>query len=200
MDIIDLTMPLDEKTPTFPGDPALIIRRETVGKHGCGKTFLGLHTHVGTHIDVPSHMIADAKTLSDFPITKFVGEAIVVDVRGRRSIEPPFLGVNKGDIVFFLTAHSEKAYNTDYFTNNPVVTEKAAQSLANLGVSIVGLDSFTCDNEPYTVHKILLRNDILIVENLVNLQVLAGKRFQCTILPLKITAADGAPCRVIAKL
>ena len=60
------------------------------------------------------------------------------------------------------------------------------------------MDSFTPDNEPYDVHKIFLKNDVLIVENLIDLNKLSGKRFQCFIMPMKITNADGAPCRIIA--
>ena len=193
-------MPIDEKTPTFPGDPPITIKRHTVKEHTYGKTFLELHTHVSTHIDAPSHMIEHGKTLSDFPISKHVGEAIVIDVRGQKNIEPDLSKVKEHDIVFFLTSHSEKAYTSHYFENNPVITEKTAQQLVDLKVSIVGLDSFTPDNEPYSVHKIFLKHDILIVENLIHLEKLSGQRFTCFILPMKITDADGAPCRVVAVL
>ena len=60
--IIDLTMPIDEKTPNFPGDPILKIKRHNVKQHTYGKTFLEMHTHVSTHVDAPSHMINGAKT------------------------------------------------------------------------------------------------------------------------------------------
>ena len=200
MKVIDLTMPIDEKTPNFPGDPILKIKRHNVKEHTFGKTFLEIQTHISTHIDAPSHMIEDGKTLSDFPINKFVGDAIVIDVRGQENIEPNLSDVKEGDIVFFLTSHSDKAYEPDYFENNPVITEKTAQKLIEKRISIVGLDSFTPDNEPYNVHKIFLKNDVLIVENLIDLNKLSGKRFQCFIMPMKITNADGAPCRVIGIL
>ncbi len=200
MKVIDLTMPIDEKTPNFPGDPILNIKRHNVKEHTFGKTFLEIQTHISTHVDAPSHMIEDGKTLSDFPINKFVGDAIVIDVRGQKNIEPNLSGVKEGDIVFFLTSHSDKAYESDYFENNPVITEKTAQKLIEKRISIIGLDSFTPDNEPYNVHKIFLKNDVLIVENLIDLNKLPGKRFQCFIMPMKITNADGAPCRVIGIL
>lgn len=198
--ILDLTMPIDKRTPNFPGDPILKIKRHTVKEHTYGKTFLEIHSHVGTHIDAPSHMIDGGKTMSDFPIDKFIGEAIVVDLRGRKSIEADLSLVKKGDIVFFLTSHSRKAYDGDYFEDNPVISEKTALELVKKGISIVGLDSFTPDNEPYAIHKIFLKKDILIVENLINLETLANKRFQCFIMPLKISGADGAPCRVAGVL
>ena len=197
--IIDLTMPIDERTPTFPGDPKQEIKQlATIEKDGWSEKRLTFNSHFSTHIDAPLHMLEGGKTLTDFPLEKFIGEAIVLDVKGKREIETDLSNLKEGDIVFFLTEHSKKAYNEDYFKNNPVITEKTAQQLINRKISIVGLDSFTPDNEPFPVHKMFLKEDILIVENLVNLEKLAGKRFQCYILPLKIQDADGAPCRIIA--
>ena len=128
---------------------------------------------------------------------KFVGECIVLDVRGQKEIEANLDSIKKGDVVFFLTSHSDKVYEKDYFTSTPVLTQKTAQELVDKKIKIVGLDSPTPDNEPYTLHKLFFKHDILIVENLVNLKKLEGKRFQCYILPLKIKDGDGAPCRVI---
>ena len=142
-------------------------------------------------------MVANGKTLSDYPLEKFVGEGIVLDVRGQEEIEAKLDAVREGDIVFFLTSHSDKIYENDYFYNNPVLTPKTAQELVDKKVKIVGLDAPTLDNEPYTHHKLFFKHDILIVENLVNLKKLSGMRFQCYVLPLKIIDGDGAPCRVI---
>jgi len=197
MKIIDLTMPLDEKTPNFPGDPKIEIKRHTLPKYKVGKTFLSIHSHIATHIDAPSHMIENGKTLSDYPMEKFVGEAVVMDVLGMDKIEADLSTVKEDDIVFFYTDHSRKAYDPDYFQNNPVITKETGKALIEKKIKTVGLDSFTPDNEPYDIHKMFLSNDILIVENLVNLKSVTGRRFQCFILPLKLTHADGAPCRVV---
>lgn len=196
--IIDLTLPIDNKTPNWPGDPEIVIKQfSTVEKDAISKKVLTFHSHFSTHIDAPSHMIANGKTLSDYPMDKFVGEAIVLDVRGQKEIDTNLDSVKEGDIVFFLTSHSDKVYEKNYFTNNPVLSPKVAQGLVDKKIKMVGLDSPTPDNEPYTLHKLFFKHDILIVENLVNLKKLAGKRFQCYALPLKIKDGDGAPCRVI---
>ena len=76
-------------------------------------------------------MIAQWKTLSDYPIEKFVGEGIVIDVRGQKEIETNLNSVKKEDIVFFLTSHSDKVYDKDYFDTNPVLTAKTAQGLVD---------------------------------------------------------------------
>jgi kynurenine formamidase len=44
----------------------------------------------------------------------------------------------------------------------------------------------------------LSKNNILIVENLVNLNKIPSKEFNFTILPLKLKDATGSPVRAIA--
>ena len=201
MKVIDLSMPIDERTPVFPGGPKQVIEQlATIEKTDCNEKRLSFNSHFSTHMDAPAHMLTNGKTLTDYAVDKFVGECIVLDVRGQKEINANLDTVNEGDIVFFFTAHSDKAYDKDYFTTNPVISPKTAQALVYKKIKMVGLDAPTPDNEPYTLHKLFFKNDILIVENIVNLKKLAGKRFMCYVLPLKIHKADGAPCRVIAVL
>ena len=109
-----------------------------------------------------------------------------------------FLDIIKGnDIVLLLTGDTEKAYNEDFFKSSTVLEMNLAQKLVEKKVKIVGIDSWTIDQAPYNVHKLLFKNDILIVENLVNLDKLNGRRFECFVMPLKIKGTSGAPCRVI---
>lgn len=201
MGIIDLTMPIDEKTPVFPGDPKQEIKKfATIKKNGWNEKRLTFNSHFSTHIDAPFHMIEDGKKLTDFPIETFIGDAIVIEARNKVKIEPDLSKVRKNDIVFFFTGHTDKAYTDEFFKNNPVISIRTSQELIKKKIKIVGLDSYSPDNEPFEVHKLLFKHDILIVENLVNLGKLNGKRFKCFILPLKIKNADGAPCRVIGIL
>ncbi len=194
--IVDLSMFIDDKTPLFPGSPKQKIE-EMTEEGFIKKKNLAFDSHFGTHIDAPYHMLKNGKKLDDYPLEKLVGEAIVVDVAGQKIIKPDLKQVKEGDIVLLLTGQTKKMHSEDFFKDNPVITKETAEEFVKKKVSVVGIDSFTTDNEPYEVHKILLSNDILIVENLVNLEKLKGKRFKCIIMPLKIRNADGAPCRVI---
>lgn len=201
MQLFDLTMEIDDETPVFPGDPKQEIRQfASVEKDGWNVKRLTFNSHFSTHIDAPLHKIDGAKSLDNFPLSFFQGPAIVIDAFGQNPIEPDLSAVQKGDIVFFYTAQTDKRHSPSFTENNPVISRKTATALVEKGVKIVGLDSYTPDNEPYEIHDIFLNRDIPIVENLVNLKPLVGKRFECIIAPLKIRNADGAPCRVIAKL
>ncbi len=61
------------------------------------------------------------------------------------------------------------------------------------------MDTPSPDKDPYTVHRILLKEEILIIESLKNLsELLDVKKFEITALPAKFEA-DSAPVRVIAR-
>jgi len=196
--ILDLTMPIDSSTPNYPGEPECTVRQHsTVEDGGIAKKILCFHSHFSTHIDAPSHMIEGGKTLSDFPLATFIGDAIVMDVRGAQEIEPDLDMVREGDMVFFLTDQSRKP-KEKYFDDNPVLSLKTAEQLVERKARIIGIDSSTPDNAPYDIHKLFFKHDILIVENLVGLERLSGLRFRCIVLPLNIRDGDGAPCRVLA--
>ena len=198
MKVIDLTMTIDERTPVFPGSKKQeIVQSATIDEDGWNEKRLEFISHFSTHIDAPFHMIDTGKKLTDYKIETFIGDAIVIDVAGQGEIHANLDAVKEGDIVFFYTGHTEKAYSQEFFQNNPVISRETAEKLIAKKIRIVGLDSLTPDNEPYDIHKMLFRHGILIVENLVNLDKLKGKRFKCYIMPLKIKDADGAPCRII---
>jgi kynurenine formamidase len=198
MKLFDLTMPIDERTPTYPGDPKQEIEQiATIEKDGWTEKRLTFNSHFSTHIDAPIHMVKGGKKLTDFPLEKLIGEAVVIDVRGQKEIVADLENVKEDDIVFFFTGQTDKAYSDNFFKNEPVISMETAKGLIKKKAKIIGIDSFTPDHEPFEIHKLLLGNDILIVENLINLKELSGKRFQCFILPLNIAEADGAPCRVI---
>ena len=199
MKVLDLTMPIDERTPTFPGDTKQEIRQAaTIKDNGWNEKRLTFNSHFSTHIDAPFHMLEGGKKLTDYPIEHFIGDAIVVDARGTPKKEPNLADVKRNDIVLLETGHTKKAYSPEFYIDNPTITEGTAQELIDKQVKIVGIDSYTTDNEPFIIHKMLFKHDILLVENLVNLDKLTNKRFKCYIMPLNIKDGDGAPCRVIA--
>ena len=200
MKVFDLSMDVDENTPVFPGDQKQeLTQKAFIEKDGWNEKRLSFNSHFSTHIDAPLHMIDGGKSLSDFPVEYLTGEAICIDVHGQKTIESALEGVKANDIVFFYTGKTEQPLENLY-EDYPVLSRQTAEKLVETKVKIVGLDSWGPDGEPFSIHKILLGRNILIVENLVNLAPLAGKRFECFILPLKIRGGDGAPCRVIARL
>lgn len=201
--LIDLTLPFSPKTPVFPGDPPVKIDQVfTVAKDGVSVHSYSFAGHTCTHIDAPAHFVKGGKTLAQLPLDKFTGEGIVIDVRGKQEIDSDILNgikLPKDIIVFFWTDYVKKANEKNYFENHPVISEKLAHELVRQKVKIVGVDSPSPDKEPYSIHKIWLSKETLILENLCNLHLLFGKKFTAFAFPLKV-ATDGIPVRVVASL
>lgn len=196
--LIDLTMLINDKTPSWPEAKKQEIKQiSTVKQTGFNVKSLSFESHFGTHIDAPFHILNNGKKLEDFSLETFFGSAIVIPLD---SFEKYAKKIKKNDIVLLYTGQSKKAFDKDYFENTPLVSIGVAQKLVKKKVKIVGIDSSSMDNAPYKIHNLILSNNILIIENLANLDKLVGKRLELIVLPLKLDNADGAPCRVIAKL
>ena len=68
-------------------------------------------------------------------------------------------------------------------------------------LNLVGIDSPSIDlgkNTKFSVHHILAKNNVLILENLCNLEKISGVYFKLIVLPLKLKDATGAPVRAVA--
>jgi kynurenine formamidase len=185
MRIIDLTLPL-EKAEAYPGDPPMESSKlSTIATEGYNSRKLAITSHSGTHIDAPYHLLPEGRRLDDFPLETFMGEGIVLDLR---SGSPELSLVKENDIVLFCAGE------------DGAISENLAQALIGKKVKMVGIDSPSPDRPPFPVHKMLLGNDIPIVENLFGLERILGRRCMLYILPLKLGDADGAPCRAVAVL
>lgn len=203
---IDLTRTFVHGMAPYPGDaPPRIVQRNKIAREGYNGFVVTTGMHVGTHIDAPLHMIEGGKHLSEVPIGNFVGRGRLVDARGQEEISSGLLqGLElcRGDIVLVQTGFEDHFHDPPfYFGRYPAVTEDFAQVLVRSGVTLLGLDTPGPDRAaPFKVHKILLANEILIIENLVNLAPLReAKGFEVIALPVKYHC-DGGPVRVIARM
>lgn len=205
MHLIDLTHSFTASMPVFPGDPEALLRQVSDFQNGDGYTLFAVSTglHAGTHMDAPLHMIPNGAKLSDVAPERFFGRGVLVDARGKDVVDVALLkglALRRGDIVLVLTGFSERFRDPSYFQDYPAISEQFAEVLVRAGVSVLGLDTPSPDREPYAVHKRLLGNGVLIIENLTNLEALVGRRIlEVIALPMKFEA-DAAPVRVLARV
>lgn len=204
MRFIDLTKPLTPRSPAFPGDPKTHIEPiASIAKDGFAGHRIDMGVHAGTHVDAPAHMIAGGAMLSDVPVERFFGRGVLVDARGKNPVTAEALAnvhLRRGDIVLVSTGWSERSGNPGYFTDYPEIASDFAQTLISAGVLLLGLDTPSPDRPDYPVHKLLLDNNVLIIENLDGLDQLVGiKTFEVIALPAK-WEADAAAVRVVAKI
>ncbi len=88
-----------------------------------------------------------------------------------------------------------------YFSDYPVLSLEAADWLSRFGLRGFGLDTISADeadSQDFPVHKAFLRNDMIIIENLTNLEKLPCSRFLFSCFPLNFEDADGSPVRAVA--
>lgn len=202
MKIIDLSHRIDESTPLYPGDaPLSLVRAKTFERDGCTAFCLRSGLHAGTHIDMPMHMVPDGRFACDFNPALFIGEGLLLDVRGEDPVhmKPEYRSLPlEGKIVLLWTGFDKRFTNADYFIAYPTVEEDLARFLLDGGVKMLGIDAPAPDKTPFPVHKLLLGNGVFILENAVNLQSLQGvERFTVAALPLKI-AAEASLARAVA--
>ncbi len=204
MKLFDLSHTFSDDIPVFPGDPKPQIEQvASIKENSFNDHKLTTVMHVGTHMDAPLHMIAGGKTIDALPVEKFIGNGIVLDVQGKDIIDGSVLdgiALKEGSIVLLYTGFGEKYGQEDYFSNAPVIAEDFARMMVEHNISGVGMDMSGPDaDQPWIVHKILLTNEIFILENLTNVgQLLEVDAFEVIALPIKLKA-DGAPTRVIAR-
>jgi len=199
---IDLSVSLDEKTPVFPGDIKTQIKTGGIlEKDGYQDHYVCVGTHVGTHIDAPSHMIKGSESIEKIPLDHFSGRGVYVKVDNNKfDIEAvKKIAIQEGDIILFHTGMSDRYYESKYFDNYPDIPESIVNYLVEKKIKAIGVDMCSPDHSPWAMHKILLKNNILIIENLTNLASLFGKEFKIYAFPLKV-ALDGSPVRVVAEI
>lgn len=201
MKLLDLSVPLNEDTPIYPGDPKTKIKPAGIfDKDGYEDHFVCVGTHIGTHVDAPRHMVKDGKSLDQVSLEKFSGRGILVDVRRDFDLaKVKQSNIRQGDIALFYTGMGHVYHKSEYYDSYPAVTEEIANYLVAKKVKMVGVDMCSVDHEPFPVHRILLKEEILIIENLTNLESLEGKEFKIYAFPIKLQI-DGAPTRVVAEI
>ena len=203
MAIIDLSYTLNNQTSVYAGDPPVeVVASGELEKDGFADHKVSFGTHIGTHMDAPAHMIIGGKKLMDYPIERFMVRGICLDVRsGFHAQDIEAADIQPGMAVLFYTSASQYFTDEKYWHDYPVLDQAGIDALVKKQVSMVGMDAGSVDiAEDFPVHKALLGNDILIIENLNGETVkLVGKEFELFALPLKLEF-DGAPTRVIAKM
>ena len=206
MDIFDISVPINQHLPTWPGDPVFDIK--TVSKIEDGDianvSHLSLGVHTGTHVDAPRHFILDGAPVDKIPLDNFVGSAIVVELMGVDIITAKDIQKNSQklaeDRIIFKTKNSliwEK-YRSQFYQDFVALSPDAAQYLVDLNLKLVGIDylSIAPYTEPTPTHKILLGAGIPILEG-VNLSGIEPGPYRLFCLPLNLVGVDGAPARAI---
>jgi kynurenine formamidase len=178
---------------------------------GIRNTVVAMSLHTGTHVDAPSHIVADGDTIDEIPCDRFDRPGVRLDLRSRMRPETPLTladlaaagfepGRVGGAIVTLNTGWTDDHLDRPaLYGRNPYLAPEAAQALAAAGPSAIALDFAVDRARPWPNHQVLLGAGIPLIENLVGLDRLPRSGFTVAAFPLLVVGGNGAPARVVAR-
>lgn len=186
--LIDVTRPVRDGMPVYPGDPPVSVRlvRSRAAGEPADVTRIDLGAHTGTHVDAPVHYLDGGTGVDALPLDVLVGPAVLVDARrAGRVLDAAWVDarVPRGPRRLLMRVAGEDC-----------LTPAAARALVDLGVRLVGVDRMSVGGAD--THRTLLHAGVVILEGLALDGVAAGD-YRLLCLPLLLQGADGAPARVV---
>jgi arylformamidase len=206
--LVDLSLDIYDHAPTFGADPKTgVLPHMGIANMGYNVTQLIVSTHLGTHLDAPFHFFDDGRTVENLDVRRGFGAAWVLDFSHKSpkdeitpdDLAPHSAKITPGSRLIFRTGWDKQFPQPHYFSDQPYLGPAACTWLAERQVATVALDMPTIYPADYiTVHHILLRPEVLVIEGLTGLERLRGEQVILSALPLRIRGRDGSPCRAMA--
>lgn len=212
-EIIDITHTITNDIPTFhaPWHTNVSITTmgtiDTVGRE-TKKVVIG--THTGTHMDAPLHFIKNGNTLDKISVEKMIGPVDIIDfsyLEENHCItldEIKKAEIKNNKVIFYYNWSRFWNDKKLFYKNYPYLSAEAVNYLIEKNVELIGMDTPSPDDSrtkllsenDSLIHKLLLKNNILIVEYLNLDNVKDFNNWNIIALPIKIENADGSPARV----
>lgn len=220
--VVDLTHPLSDRIPVFPGSASLKVIQTTDDDDSYFLNRLELDEHTGTHVDAPVHF-SGKRDVSQIPIRQLVCPLIVIDVRQSCSRNDDYEvtvadikawekqhGELPADVLVAVRTGWEQKWSTpQHYVNErednkphfPGLSAEAAQYLAQRLIAGLAIDTLSVDpgiSDDFAVHNILLAREIFHVENIANLAAVPPTGYVAMVCPLPIKGGSGSPARILA--
>ena len=206
--IVDLSYPITNCMPVYPGDPDVHFRLvHTIKEMGYNVTEVTMGVHAGTHVDAPSHCMYSDHTVDGLSLDVLTGWTEVLnlgEVPPNSEITAAHLDVfanrvGEGARVLLRTNWSKHWEQPDFFSDYPGLTEGAAMWLNARKVKLLGIEQPSVHQKYHKeVHEALLSTGMVLIESVANLDQLQCDRVYLVALPLKLVGIEGSPMRVIA--
>ncbi|MDF1523380.1 MAG: cyclase family protein, partial [Trueperaceae bacterium] len=218
--LIDVTRALRTGHPNWPGDVPLELSASARIAEGASVNLGSLRTslHAGTHVDAPWHYDDAGVRLGGLDLSRWVGEALVLDVAGAEA--PVGTGASVGAEAlartvaavagpatgplpprWLLRTGQPDDWGTTFPTDFRALTPESVAWAAERGVVLLGTDAPSIDPLTSTdlpAHGACARHDVAILEGLA-LAAVAPGRYELLCLPLSLPEADGAPARAVLR-
>jgi len=220
-EIVDLGRELYNGMPNVGGLPVVFwptedfgyLRQLTGGKYAQQSKAMLLAEHIGTHIDCPSHFVEGGTSVDKVPLDRLIlpghlldfthkksGEAItIVDFEAAEQKSGRRIG--PGTAVCCWTGVDRNWGKPNWMMERPYIPVPTAEWLVERRITLFATDLMGMDDPKewwWPTHKVWLSNNICMVQQLSNLDRLAGKEFLFVVLPLKMRDGTGCPVRPVA--
>ncbi|HJY29640.1 MAG TPA: cyclase family protein, partial [Pyrinomonadaceae bacterium] len=201
MPIYDVTVPIFNELPTWPGDPSVNLTnwRSLAAGDSASVSMLNFGAHTATHVDAPAHFIEGAEKLESLNLEVLIGAAEVIAVpEDIHAIDEEFVLAHcspGAERILFKTRNSafwsepELQFHEDF----TYLALKAAETLVRRGMKLVGIDYLSIekfDSAKHETHLALLSHGVIILEGLDLSEVPAG-RYELICLPLRLRSNLG---------
>jgi kynurenine formamidase len=197
----------------WPSETHAGTARTSGGKLAFESHMILISEHTGTHLDCPFHFDPNGITVDQYPLKKLMLPGHLLDFTSKgphEAITPADFEaaaqrtgkpVGSGTAVIAWTGQDKNWGKPGFKTERPYLPAESATWLIEHGATLFGTDLIGIDNpdewwEP--THVAFLRGGLPMVQQLANLDQLAGKRFLFVALPLKMRGGTGSPIRPVA--
>ena len=206
MKLIDVSVPLDARLPTYPHNTPFSLEPIKRIARGDSSNVSTLHmsAHSGTHVDAPRHFFDDGPGTEALALDMLIGRTRVIEVTSRTGIAAEDLDpIDFSDDVRVLiktcnsTFWGSPVFHEDYVG----VTDSGAKHLVARGIKVVGVDYLSVEqfkNVGKPAHHVLLGAGTIVIEGL-DLRDVEPGSYDMICLPLRIVGSDGAPARVVLR-
>ena len=201
-EIYDISITIEDNMLSFPGDtPPHLSRVKDIKEADYNLSKMEVSVHVGTHADAPTHFIEEGKYIDEINPERFMGKTQVIEIENEEKITREELkNIDiKADKILFKTLNSQYLQQTTFNEDFVYLTVEAGQYLIKQGVKLIGIDYLTIESlnsNNFEVHKLILGNDIIILEA-VDLSEIKPGIYDLWAVPLKLKKAEASPIRAL---
>lgn len=219
-EIIDLSHEMYSNMPNIGGQVSFFTTEDhgylseiTGGRMSMEARMILMPEHCGTHLDVPLHSDPDGPGIDKVPLQQLIlpghlldlthkknGEAITIaDFEAAEKASGQELGPGKATVCW--TGADKDWGKPGFAMNRPYVPTEVADWLVSRGITIFCTDLIGMDDPSewwWPTHAAWLTKGVCMVQQLCNLDQLAGKEFLFVCLPLNMRDGTGCPVRAAA--
>ncbi len=177
-------------TPPYEGDPDTVVR--TVKSMADGDSYnlsmFSISSHTGTHIDAPFHFDPDGKKINELRSASFYGKCSVI------TADHILTGVDMERIL--QKCRKRLLIRTK---GEGGIESSAARVIADSDLILIGIDrqSIGADFDNENTHRILLTNEVVVLENIDLSGVEDGNDYTLCAFPIRLDGLEAAPCRAM---